>query len=74
MPAMPCSDPGLQATRASELSSFQWDFAQVDALRVYCGVVSKHLQRVIALRTCFSFLFFLFLLKKGTKNGHTAKL
>lgn len=56
--------------QASELFSFQWDFAQVDALWIYCEVVTKHLQRVIALRL-FSFgffpFFFFFPLRKEQK-------
>lgn len=42
------------------LFSFQWDFAQVDALWIYCEVVTKHLQRVVALRLFSSFLFSFF--------------
>lgn len=54
MPAMPCSDPGLWGTWASQLLLFQWDFAQVDALWIYCEVVTTQSQ---SKRLFSSFLF-----------------
>lgn len=47
----------------------QWDFAQVDVLWINCEVITKHLQRVIALRLFSSYLFSFFpFFKKGTKK------